>query len=137
MGELRYTTTHDSTLANISQSTDLKNTLELMVGLQGKPFMEEKIPTKYSSETGRPTQYSWQPYKTFGTEFAFKFENLTTQPHVHLQDKVVDEIKKGPVYFSLNQDTYFAKYEERRRPDESGGLSCVEHLIHLTPARPI
>ena len=134
MGLIREPKRNETKLERLSQITDLRSALELMVDLQeNHTFQEEQKVSKYNSKTGKPEKYSWKTYEKFGTDFTFGGDGFGEDVKVELHENVIKEIKKGPVCFDLNDKKYIAKFETI---DHSGdGNSCVEYSVYLSQAR--
>lgn len=122
----------------LSKVTNLKNALEIMVDLQNNYVLtEEKVPVKFSQQTGKPVEYEWKPDKKFKEDFVFGGEDYAGDITVRLTQDVQKEIMKGPVILDANNAKYIAKFEKRDHSgtDHDGYHHCIAYAVNLNKAR--
>jgi len=68
MGLLRARKSAEKIIERASKMTNIREALELIVSLVGKPVQEEETEDKFSRKTGEVVSYKWKPYKTWEGE---------------------------------------------------------------------
>jgi hypothetical protein len=128
MSELR---TNQKTLERIAEVVQMKEPWNAVCGvvdlIENHYQYEEKIPTEFNSQTGKPIKFNWKPYKRFKGEVVLNWDHekdrYSPLKHEHHEDelslsqKVVDflfenGIKEQGIFVETHHGNYALNYSE-------------------------
>jgi hypothetical protein len=116
---------------------NLKEALQLIATLVGKPAAEERIPVKFDEGTGKPSEFGWHPYDRWdgelylGDGYGANLCSISLDGTDSLRKLILKQLRPGEtVTFTADDKHFVVTFVPTKSWTSPGGESggTVRHL---------